>query len=128
MDCAPGQACAVSPGRRRHRAVVWIAAIAALALMAFPYYPSGTLAAGGKTASATALFKVEGMSCSGCESSVKMKVERLAGVAEAEVSYEKKRARVLYDPEILTPQRIVEAIRDLGYSAELIPPEGRGTP
>ena len=39
VDCAPGQACAV-PASRRNRIVLWIVAIIALALMAFPYYAS----------------------------------------------------------------------------------------
>ena len=40
IDCAPGQACAVPASRRRNRIVLWIVAIAAVVLMAFPYYAS----------------------------------------------------------------------------------------
>ncbi|HVT17236.1 MAG TPA: mercuric transporter MerT family protein [Thermoanaerobaculia bacterium] len=40
IDCAPGQTCAVPASRRRNRIVVWIVAIAAVVLMAFPYYAS----------------------------------------------------------------------------------------
>jgi mercuric ion transport protein len=40
VDCEPGQTCAVSPSRRRNRIVLWIVAIVAIALMAFPYYAS----------------------------------------------------------------------------------------
>jgi len=68
----------------------------------------------------TSLFKVEGMTCGGCEAGVRMKVKKLAGVEKVEASYETKRARVSYDPKIVTPQRIIAAIKDLGYSAELI--------
>ncbi len=39
-NCAPGQTCAVSAGRRRRRIAVWIVAVVAVALMAFPYYAS----------------------------------------------------------------------------------------
>ncbi len=40
VKCAPGEACAVPANRRRGRIVLWLVAIAALALVAFPYYAS----------------------------------------------------------------------------------------
>lgn len=39
-ECDPGEACAVPARRRRHRIALWIVAIVAVALMAFPYYAS----------------------------------------------------------------------------------------
>ncbi|XP_028514781.1 uncharacterized protein LOC114575020 [Exaiptasia diaphana] len=38
--CEPGEACAVPEDRRRHRIVLWIVAVLAVVLMAFPYYIS----------------------------------------------------------------------------------------
>lgn len=43
VACEPGEACAVPVSRRRHRAVLWIVALVAVALMAFPYYASWLL-------------------------------------------------------------------------------------
>lgn len=40
VECEPGEACAFPASRRRHRIVLWIVAIVAIALMAFPYYAS----------------------------------------------------------------------------------------
>ncbi len=40
IECAPGESCAVAANRRRQRILLWIVAIAALALMAFPYSAS----------------------------------------------------------------------------------------
>ena len=37
-ECAPGQSCAVSVGQRWQRIIVWVVAILALAVAAFPYY------------------------------------------------------------------------------------------
>lgn len=37
-DCEPGQSCALPAGRRRQRILVWIVAVVALLLLAFPYY------------------------------------------------------------------------------------------
>ncbi|HKH46804.1 MAG TPA: mercuric transporter MerT family protein [Thermoanaerobaculia bacterium] len=38
--CAPGENCTVSAGRRRNRIILWIVALIAVVLMAFPYYAS----------------------------------------------------------------------------------------
>jgi copper chaperone CopZ len=70
--------------------------------------------------SVTSVFKVEGMTCGGCEASVKMTVKRLDGVQAVEASHTEKRATVTYDAEKVTPQAIVEAIEKLGYTAELV--------
>ncbi len=81
---------------------------------------SQALAAEQKTPTVTSLFRVEGMTCGGCEAGVKMKVKKLAGVATVEASHKEKRARVTYDPKRVTPQRIIKAIEELGYAAELL--------
>lgn len=40
LPCAPGESCAVPASRRRARIVLWIVAVMAVGLMAFPYYVS----------------------------------------------------------------------------------------
>jgi copper chaperone CopZ len=87
---------------------------------------AGALAAEERAATVTSLFKVEGMTCGGCEAAVERKVKKLDGVAAVEASHEEGRARVTYDPKRVTPQRIVAAIEELGYSAELIAARGAG--
>ncbi|MGH9362334.1 MAG: heavy-metal-associated domain-containing protein [Thermoanaerobaculia bacterium] len=97
-----------------------LAAMTLLLALAGSAWPPPALAAEGKTSLVTAVFKVEGMTCGGCETGVRVKVKKLDGVEEVEASYEKKRARVTYDPRVVTPKRIIEAIEELGYSAELV--------
>jgi copper chaperone CopZ len=119
--CAPGGSCAVPVGRRRNRIVLWIVAVIAVALMTFPYYAAPRAAAGeARAASVTALFRVEGMTCGGCESGVRLQIEKLDGVESAGASYDKRQARVTYDPKRVAPERIIRAIQDLGYTAELV--------
>lgn len=38
IRCAPGESCAVPAHRRRNRILLWLAAVMALGLVAFPYY------------------------------------------------------------------------------------------
>jgi len=40
LQCEPGEACALEQTRRRNRIILWIVAVAAIVLMAFPYYAS----------------------------------------------------------------------------------------
>lgn len=70
--------------------------------------------------STTSVFQVEGMTCSGCELGVEIKVEKLDGVHEAEASYRDRRAVVRYDGEKVTPEAVIEAIEELGYEARLL--------
>ncbi len=67
----------------------------------------------------TSTFEVEGMTCGGCELGVKVNVGELDGVVSVEASYEQGEAVVVHDPEKVTPDEIVVAIEELGYSAEL---------
>lgn len=49
------------------------------------------------------------------------RLERLTGVRQARVNHLSERARIAYDPGAITPQRIAEAINEMGYEA-LVPP------
>jgi len=121
--CAPGGSCTVPVSRRRNRIVLWTVAVIAAALTAFPYYASSlpqALAAEESAASVTALFHVEGMTCSGCEAGVRLKIEKLHGVERVEASYEKRQARVTYNPRTVTPERIIKELKELGYSGRTI--------
>ncbi|MEO5580421.1 MAG: metal-binding (seleno)protein [Gemmatimonadaceae bacterium] len=76
----------------------------------------------------TAILNVEGMTCGGCVLGVRKVLSRLAGVSKAEVSYEKRRAVVTYDPAVVTTTQMIAAIKTLGYTATVVAsPEGSGT-
>lgn len=71
-------------------------------------------AAGMKTAS----FKVEGMTCVSCETTIKLALERTLGVEHAEVSYDRGEAVVEYDPQKTTPDKLRDAINSTGYKVK----------
>lgn len=71
----------------------------------------------------TATFAVQGMTCSGCEAGVELKVGGLAGVEAVEASHEEGRATVRYAPGSVGPEAVVQAIEELAYSAELMDDE-----
>lgn len=62
---------------------------------------------------------VGGMQCSKCVAGIKAMLKRTPGVVAVEVSLEKKEAAVDYDTGKTTPEKIVEAINNLGYRAKV---------
>ena len=63
------------------------------------------------------VFTITGMTCGGCVFAVRKVITRLPGVSKADVSYEKSRAVVTYDPKLVTTAQMIAAIKTLGYSA-----------
>ncbi len=66
---------------------------------------------------------VTGMTCNGCKSNVEKALESTPGVIKSEVNLGLKQAEVNYDPSVVTPQQLVDAIRERGYNATLPPSE-----
>jgi copper chaperone CopZ len=73
------------------------------------------------SATTTTTLHIEGMTCAGCETAVKLVLKKTPGVISAEVSYEEKRAVVTFDPAKTTPQKIAAAIADaLAYKVTVV--------
>ncbi|HEX5438897.1 MAG TPA: heavy metal translocating P-type ATPase [Gemmatimonadaceae bacterium] len=72
--------------------------------------------AGGAT---TITMPVSGMTCAACQARVQRTLQRQPGVASAAVNLVLNNASVTYDPAVVTPDRLVEAVRATGYGAEL---------
>jgi copper ion binding protein len=110
---------------KKYRAARFLTAAALLASLLAAGGLVGLARAAGdeQPATTTSVFRVEGMTCGGCEVAVEMKVGRLDGVERVEASHRKGRAEVTYDPGKVTPERIVAAIEELGYAAALVEQE-----
>ncbi|HYU31253.1 MAG TPA: heavy metal translocating P-type ATPase [Thermoanaerobaculia bacterium] len=66
---------------------------------------------------------VGGMTCAACQAGVQKALQRTPGVVDASVNLMMGSAAVTYDPEVTSPEALVETIRDTGYGAELPHPE-----
>ena len=74
-------------------------------------------------ATAQTTLHIEGMTCKGCETAVKLALKKTPGVTGSEVSYEKKQAVVALDPAKTTPAKIAAAVADaLGYKVTVVNP------
>jgi len=126
--CAPGEACSPKPPSRAARFALWTASVAVLILALSPYYV-GTrarhlsakreVAGAPQSVTARETFKVSGMTCAGCETTIKLALEHTPGVRSAEVSYERGEAVVEYDPTLTNTNKLRAAINETGYTCEL---------
>lgn len=64
----------------------------------------------------TATFKLDGMHCDGCARTIEALVSTEPGVRKATVSFEAREARVLFDPQTVSEDRLAARIRQAGYS------------
>lgn len=63
----------------------------------------------------TTMFKIEGMNCDACANTIKSLVEKEAGVQMASVSFSDRQARVLYDPQFVEEEHLVDTIQKPGF-------------
>ena len=67
-------------------------------------------------------MSVSGMTCGGCESTVRASLEKIPGVIKVvNVSYKDKVALVCVDPTKCKKEMLTSAVADKGYEAEIIP-------
>jgi P-type Cu+ transporter len=77
----------------------------------------------GATGEAKVTVPVSGMTCAACSARVQRALEKTAGVRQASVNLMTNNAVVAFDREAITPERVVEVIRETGYGAELASPD-----
>jgi Cu+-exporting ATPase len=66
-------------------------------------------------ASETLKLSVRGMTCANCARSVENTMAGIPGVTKAKVDLTSASATVEYDTELVKPEAIANAVRDLGY-------------
>ncbi len=61
-------------------------------------------------------LRIDGMTCGNCRARVERALNRLDGIAAADVNLATERARIVYLPDVLDPPDIADAIRGAGYT------------
>ena len=77
--------------------------------------------AGGQDSVEVVTLVVEGMTCGGCTLATRKVLTRLDGVEKAVVTYEPPRAVVTFDPDKVSSEQMIAAIKTLGYCATVMP-------
>ena len=113
--------------------LLWIAALVAVALAAFPYYSpllwrqvmrsSGSQGPSWSDAAASSLtFKLSGMTCAGCAAAAESAVSRLDGIRRVSVRFEDQSATLEFDASRVSPSQIIQAVADVGFAATVRKP------
>jgi Cu+-exporting ATPase len=65
------------------------------------------------------VFKVSGMTCAACSSRIEKRLNKVEGVHKAAVNLAVEKAAVEYDVKRVSPEQLIEVIRDTGYDVVL---------
>ena len=68
----------------------------------------------------TVKLKLNGLHCTSCIMNIEGELEDTNGVKRVSASFAKSEADVEYDESIISPERIIEIIKKLGYEAEVV--------
>ncbi|CAN5614148.1 heavy metal translocating P-type ATPase [soil metagenome] len=71
----------------------------------------------------TVKVPISGMTCAACSSRVQRALEKTGGVNDATVNLMTRSAVVSYDSTSVTPEQLVQVIRETGYGAEMASPD-----
>ncbi len=66
---------------------------------------------------------IQGMSCAGCAANIERQLNALPGVTQATVNFAVSRATVLFQPDVVSPAEIVQAVRRAGYDVGTVKTE-----
>lgn len=67
------------------------------------------------------ILDVKDMHCVNCAMKLQSLEDDLPGVSSIEASYRKQKMTVVFNPAEVSLDKILEAIKNLGYTAEYIP-------
>ena len=120
IDCACDED--EKPSFFKSKAFLGIVTIFSVLMLAFPYYSKifypdnkKDIVVVSQSDIQTIKFDVEGMTCAGCEESVKHAVNQLDGILDVIPSYENKNTEVKFDNTKTSKEDIEKAINSTGY-------------
>lgn len=124
VACGPDGTCAVEKKSfLASKTFLIIITIAAIALIAFPYYANvfypktqkqNILVVESNNIN-TASFAIKGMTCKGCETEVNNELYKVSGVIDAQTFYAKGTSIVKFDKSKATIEQLKNAISQTGY-------------
>ncbi len=68
------------------------------------------------------VLEVEGMNCALCPVTVRKALERVPGVVEAKVDFDRKTAEARYDADKAKPEDLARAVSEAGFPARVRKP------
>lgn len=65
-------------------------------------------------------FKITGMHCTSCALTIDMELEDTEGIVESNTNYARGETEVKFDMDKVSDKHIIEVIKNVGYTAELL--------
>jgi len=62
---------------------------------------------------------IKGMSCASCAVNIQKSLDGMEGVSRANMNFAASRATVLFEPRLVSPEKIIQAVRQTGYDVAL---------
>ncbi len=124
-ECGPDGTCAVEKKSFfASRTFLIITTVAAIGLIAFPYYAQifypkpqkQNIVVVESNNINTASFAIKGMTCKGCETEVNNELYKVSGVIDAQTFYDKGTSIVKFDKSKTTVEQLKNAIAETGYT------------
>lgn len=81
---------------------------------------------GSEDGSVKRFFDIEGMTCSACSGAIENALNGMHGVSSCLVSLMTNRAEVVFDPTVVTAEKIAQEVEDIGFGATLVPLTNKG--
>jgi len=66
-------------------------------------------------------LQIVGMHCTSCAMNIDGELEDTTGVNQSNTNYARQKTEVEYDPSKITPEKIIEIIKQVGYSVQTAP-------
>lgn len=121
IDCA----CDDEPNTFQSKSFLGVVTLLAMILMAFPYYSEAFFSEKSteivyvqEANVQTVTYDIVGMTCAGCEASVRNAAQEVEGVLEAKASYDTQTATISFDKSKVQPERIKQAINSTGFTVK----------
>ncbi|MEQ8357894.1 MAG: mercuric transport protein MerTP [Cytophagales bacterium] len=121
IDCA----CDDEPSIFQSKGFLGVVTLLAMVLMAFPYYSEAFFSEKSteivyvqEANVQTITYDIVGMTCAGCEASVRNAAQDVEGVLEAKASYDTHTATISFDKSKVQPERIKQAINSTGFTVK----------
>lgn len=73
----------------------------------------------------TIAFAISGMHCASCALIIEKSLKEVEGVHESHVNFGAEKASIVYDPSVVTPTQLIEAIKKAGYDASIVDTKDR---
>lgn len=114
--------CKTATSDKKSKMLLWLTAGLVLIFALSPYFTGFLLPKGSQPSVAaqtpaiqTVSFRVEGMTCGGCEANVESALKNVSGVKQADVDLETKTAKVTFDTSKANRERLAEAVKKAGF-------------